>query len=887
MKNRLLKTFLSCVCLVCLSLGIFLATTNAQTATAEEPPKTLELFSPATYPEYFKTSNLSYIAETDEHIAFVADVSTKGKCLVVYYKSTKEYALHEGLYENGASDGQLVITEIENKDYLIFQKGLKLYALNLDRTANESPKIFKRLDNLEEIPSNNYSFNGTYFAVAQNNSILVYSLARIDSNAVLLEQQNFYNENTGSGNHPVDGAIVALSNKNELFYGVGDVIYYSANAKTGTDITAVTTGVSATYLLSNENSLFAITGLNIVKIDAKNGYSTSTAIESSTKNELGCIKQPKSLNIYNGDLIVADTGSSTVQKFRLDDFSFTGYAIATTEPAQNRVLAGSKIISVYDGKIATLNNNSIKITDAKTGAFSEITNHGLSTLQMLSLGKNSLVIADSSTIKFFDLTDLTKSPTTISQANLQSCDYSRGKYYFASSDNGGTVYVFDESTYTLSETLTSFQGKITFNTKIAVDIDGVITVLFDGSLYRGSNTATAVPIQGTYRQIETDLDGNIFVLLNDNRLAKYDISSNEVTYESFVLHGNLSEDFTGITNPNAISFAMSYDSKEVYFILENQSVILTSNDFSNRATTEIYGATNALNSLNGTVGNSTVQKVTIPNKNIFTVTISQNKDTFNYIERTLTLDTEYLILGEVDDGYTLLLDESVLALIKTSDLPTGETALTTSNITETFVASDVNLYYYPVLSIKNTYCLYKDINNDGKFTMDSEGNYSQEEQIRLSVGQYLTVNGELTLNGKTFYYVTTVGEQTFSGYVPSTFVKTQLDVAQTYQSLSYKTVKDGSVLYAEDFGSVLYTFSQNTRVRVLGTIKNASGDITYLLVEFNDGATTHKGFVKGDAVINKPDHTIRNAVIILVISLAISATAIFLLSRKKVYIDAI
>ena len=171
--------------------------------------------------------------------------------------------------------------------------------------------------------------------------------------------------------------------------------------------------------------------------------------------------------------------------------------------------------------------------------------------------------------------------------------------------------------------------------------------------------------------------------------------------------------------------------------------------------------------------------------------------------------------------------------------------------------------------------------------MDSEGNYSQEEQIRLSVGQYLTVNGELTLNGKTFYYVTTVGEQTFSGYVPSTFVKTQLDVAQTYQSLSYKTVKDGSVLYAEDFGSVLYTFSQNTRVRVLGTIKNASGDITYLLVEFNDGATTHKGFVKGDAVINKPDHTIRNAVIILVISLAISATAIFLLSRKKVYIDAI
>jgi hypothetical protein len=317
---------------------------------------------------------------------------------------------------------------------------------------------------------------------------------------------------------------------------------------------------------------------------------------------------------------------------------------------------------------------------------------------------------------------------------------------------------------------------------------------------------------------------------------------------------------------------MSYDSKNVYFILENQSVILTSDDFTNRSITEIYGATNTLSALNGTVGNSTVKKVKVTGNNVFTVEITQNKDTFTYLESSLATDTEYLIVCEPDVGYTLLLNENGLTLVKNSKITNAtENALTQSQKTILYVASEVNMYYYPVLSIENTYCLLSADN--------------PSEQVRLSSGTYLTVQGELTLNGKIFYYVETLDNH--KGYVPATFIKDSVDVSLTHTTISYEMAKDGALLYAEDLSSVIYTFNKNTKVRLLGTIKNSDGNVTYALVEYFDGTTVYRGLILGEDIVNTPDHSIRNAIIILVISLAISATAIFLLGRKKVYVDAL
>lgn len=877
MKNFKLKNTFLILLLAILTLGAICINSPTLKASADSTqPVTVGIFSPNEYPEYFKTQNAEYAVEDENHLVFTTKGSNDDKySVVVYHKNPDSakyntYDVHADILEGDR--GQILLWSYGEKDYLIYRTGqyMNLYALDLSTGVSSLT-----IDALSTtVPSaTNFCRNDNYFVFAQTGTVFVYTASVVD-NKVTFTQVHGYTFSNFTGI-----PLVSISEDNTL-YVYKDGVLYSGNVNSGT-LSSISFSANLTSLYATNDRLYFIEFLgtnnyNVGYFDVNNGLNKHVKISSVNLStaKLGEIVTPKSISIFNNELLIVDTTeNSTIQKFDAETFEFTGWAMATTQPTDTRIDNSTKHIAIFDNKIATLSNTKIKITDSKTGDIIKVINYDTTdfTAKMLALGKDTVAIASGDEIRFYSLTDTDLTPIKItSKKELQSCDYSAGRYYFASITDGGTIYVYNETDFSSCADIKEFKGKISDGAKIAVDVDGNINIYLNNDIYckKASETAVAsyqfnYPCNG----IETDLDGNVYVLTSNNKLVKLNTDGTDNHKElSFVLHDNLKEEYTGITNGAlATAFAMNFDDKNVYFIINGQSIILSSDKFDNRSITNVL-VDDVKDKLSGTVGNKTVQKVTILGANLFTVKIDDNSSLFKYVERTIANNTEYLIIGEPYEGagYTLLLDENNLYLIKNENLSNKVDAVTTSTVNTMFVSSDVNLYYYPVLSLDNAYCVYVD-----------------NEVLRLHVGQHLTVEGELTLNGKKFYYVSTTLDGTIrKGYLPETFLKTSLDYVDTTSEITYVNVSKDTLLYKTDFSGVIYTFSEDTKVRYIAKTQ------THTLVEYYDGQNTYLGYVFNSAIINKPDYSVRNAVLIMVLSLAICATSLYLIHKRKVYIDA-
>lgn len=875
MKNLRLKNVLLILLTAVLTLGAIYVSSPTLRANAETMPAvTVDIFSPTEYPEYFKTENAEYAVEDDDHLVFTTKGSEDNKySIVVYHKNPESakyntYDVHTDIL--GADRGQILLWSYEGKDYLIYQAYMKLYALDLSMgvTADASSEI-------ENAPgSTNFCRNDNYFVIAQTGTALIYTASVVDNKVTFDKKQEKYFSNMSGV------PLVSISGDNTLYVHKDNTLYMGNISEITPNSINLTSTLTSLYATNDRLYFIENTSSNVYNVgyfDVNNGLEkhyklTSVALKNA---KLGDLVTPKSLSIYGGNLLIVDTiNNSTIQKFNADTFEFTGWAIATTQPTDTRIDSNTKYVSNYDNKIATLSDKSIKITDSTTGDVINTINYNTTDFlaKMLAVGKDTVVIASGDEIRFYSITSNNDTPiTTVYKKELQSCDYSAGKYYFASGTGDGTVYVYNEADFTASEDITAFNGKISGGAKIAVDVDGNISIYLNSDIYYKKADETdetkvaSYPFNYACYGIETDLDGNVYVLTANNVVVKLNTDGTNVHTEyPFVLHSNLNENYSGIlSGTSATGFAMNFDDKNVYFIVNGQSIILSSDKFDNKSITDV-SVGDVESALSGAVGKKDAQKITLTGVNIYTVKLTDT--VFDYVERTIANGTEYLIIGEPysNAGYTLLLDQNNLYLVKKEHLPVEKSTVTNSSVNTMYVSSDVNLYYYPVLSLDNAYCVYVD-----------------NEVLRLSVGQQLSVEGELTLNGKKFYYVSTIVDGVEQkGYLPETFLKASLDYVDGQTEITYIDISKNTIMYSTDFSKVIYTFSEDAKVRYVSKTE------THTLIEYYDGENTYLGYVFNSAVIETTDNSVRNAVLIMVLSLAICATSIYLLHKRKVYIDA-
>lgn len=840
--------------------AVFFAGKNIS-AKAQNTP-TLTLYSPSEYYEYYLIGEPKSVYEDDNYYAFTHTygASNENKSLVIFYKQTSEYKIIESL----TNPGQITIVYGVDTAVMLYQENHQLLGYDLTNKAVIEVLCENPSDSTPAVNLSNFSHCGDYFAISGENSITLCTYS-FDNGKVIFTETEYKLSTTNS-------SIVAI-NSTDLYYAVGGDLYYGKissllnNSFENEKLTANT--YTPTYITASENKLYAVHSNGIVVFDKSNGFNKSAyQLTFDTSLGLGKIQKAVSLSLYGNTLLIANE-TRTIQKFDATTLTFLGKATATTEDSFNRIPSTAKAMDIYDKTLSVLSPTKIIVTNTNTKEFKSISiDVGSSsyTPNMIASGKNTVAIANSGEIRIYSYQsngNYQKAETS----NLVSCDYQNGLYYFLSMNNGGEIYVYNEDGI-LQKTITDFSNIITGGSLLAIDVDGNINVYVSNNngVYRFTTNENnkAVKISDTPYilskssiKIATDLDGNVYSLCDQNIIEKVDIATGTVSETSLLLNTNLDKKHTGITDTDAISFALNYDSKEVYFILSGQSLILKTADLDNRSITYITGANQMV--LNGENATNELKKVTLTGKNLYKVTVGESA-TFNYIEKTVASGKEYLILGETD-GYTLLLSEE-LYLIKSEQLPTPVNPIKSSNKTTLFVAGGVNLYYYPVLSVDNLY------------TLKTLG-----ETVRIENGASLSVLGEVTINSNKFYLVTVnVGGQTYKGYAPAEFLRDTLIENDVYSNLTHVTVKANAVLYAEDKTTILYTFTTDTLVRSYGEKDN------YHFVELvtTDGAI--KGYILSTDIKVVKDNTIRNAVIIITITVAITATALFLIHKKKTFV---
>ena len=846
------KTLFSFILIFVLTIAGAIINFAPKTVKAESTVK-LSLYSPINDYEYFSIGTPKCVYEDEFYYIFAHTYGANdaNKDLVIYDKASKSYSIL-----NSLTDPTQATVFYGETAYLIYQDNHLLKAYDLLKSQHAD--ITYQDDS--PITLNNFSYNGTHFLIASVGGPISISEISITENGVTLKKLKDYS----AGNNP----IVAL-NETDLYYSVGDEIYFISieNFISGDKQAEkiYDDDFTPTHLVASNDSLYALHANGVNRFIKNSGYILSpNKIENGTEDKLGVIQNANYIALYGNDLLICNA-TKTIQKFDRITLQYTGVSTATTQASNERIPYDSTQIDVYDKTVAVLSPSQISLFNNETNAFNKfaISSTGGYTPIMMSVGKNSVAISSANEIRFYSLENGTY--TTAQSGNLIACDYRDGKYYFLSMNNSGEVYVYSENGALLS-TITGLGGTYAHGALLTVDVDGYMSVYAgnEKKIYRFKvnelNQATLLDeyaLELVSKELSTDLDGNIYSLSDGNEIEKITIKTGEVTKTTLTLDGNLSEIYTGITNQTVKSFALNYDNDEVYFILNGQSLVLKTTGLDNRSITNISGALSAV--LNGENASLTGEKVCLTGKNVYRVEIGES-DVFTYDYRTVASSEEYLILGSFD-GYTLLLSDE-LYLAKNEDIANGESIIKASQKTKLFVSGGVNLYYYPVLSVDNRYSL-KD----------------NGETVRLSNGDELTVLGEATLNGNKFYYVSAMVDGVEKcGFAPENFLRDSLTQHEEHLNLKYLTVKTGGRLLSDDKMTCLYEFTKDTVVRTFGEENG------YLKAELITADGVISGYIAVTDILKTEDSTVKNAVIILVITIALTATALYLIFKKKEYI---
>ncbi|MBO5285822.1 MAG: hypothetical protein J6B16_02880 [Clostridia bacterium] len=878
---KFLKVLLSLIITISAISVINLFAFKTTPAQADESTKVeTEIFSPNDYFEYYALKSPKYVYEDDKYVVFIEDDTSVKQTITVYDKTIMAYKVFDDI--NFTSIGKVIVYTSKKTDtpidYLIFQNYLRIYSLNI--ATGEVKSVVEAKDNSEEdLSSFTFDYNGEFFAVSTTEDIILYTVSSDDKGRIELKATSFNKSFTST-----EDVYVALNGKN-LFYNLGQSLYSIDlnDVKAGLNpdgVEVAMTSSAFSFLIADETKLYYIANKNISYFDINNfDNGANIAIKNTYFSKLGDVASPYSISFYNGNLLVVDNASNTIQEFSSDTFEFTGKAVSTVQYADNRVNANSSGISLYNKTLAVLSPTKVQIIDTVTKKFTDI-NFTAINPTMITLGKDKVVIANQNNIEYinyknFDANKPDWTHVTVKE-NIYGVDYQNDAFHFISADNGNySLLSFSENDFTLKTTIISVNepGFIAEGSKLAVDLDG------NAYIYNNPNTAIKKfeLKDGTYLKtkeytvstslgIDTDLFGNLYSLSTGNTITKIDVETDEVS--SFTL--SVSENLTkyASVNSNANAFALNFDDSTVYFTFAGHSFVLKTDGLQNYAVDNIVAPT--ISELIPTDENADnqVKKVVVTGKNLFNVDFPlENAKTINYFtynERYPATDKEYVVAKELDKFYILLATDEVVLIKKTDISADSFESVTSLEEKAIYVSTNVNLYYFPIMSFENAYCVK--LNNT---------------PVRFEVGCKLTALGELTINGVTYYYVeTTYNDTALSGYVPVAFLSEHLSENEVLSDMKYVFVKNGTTVYADDLTTEVYTFSDVTEVRSFET-KNG-----YVKIAFNVNGEEFIGYVKVDNIIIEKDNTVRNALLIIVASILLAFTCIYLIHKKKTYVTA-
>lgn len=801
---------------------------------------------PSSYLEYRELHAPRDVYYDEEVTAIIEDTETENtpeasendKTLVVYYG---------GIFSSEQLQNASQIDRLGG--YLVYQQDSAFYAYSLaDRT---SAQIKDSESNV--ITGSYFCLNYEYFLVFSTSLIKIYSV----------DAANFTFTDTGlritanANSNPI-----AINDSHDLFYFNNSTLYRKnlKSAESGVPYSGSYATTTDSRLLVDEKYLYISSSTGVSRLDIHGNGDSETILPAATYEEtIADLISPVGLAFRNGNLLVADTASDKIVEFSLTDFEYTGFAITDTANAENRLTAVTPDIAVNGNALAVITDS--KVLLKKDGVCKKYdigrVNSGTSSLALgdkyiaVVIGTQPILIfIDTETGEAIEFTDYDSGMMPVSVA------YSRGIFHLATQSlvYGTRIYPIDEATLTAGKAPLVIEALIP---NFTVDIDGNIYTCQNTTVSKYENkvlSATQYVFSSEPKKIGVDLNGNVYALLDDNRLEYY--KNGERKSVDLTFSENLPE------KAKATSMAMSFDNKKVYFLFNDYGFVLSASGAENDSITNVsVPAGFCLTDANAPDPSGFSLIAPQAGKNLYRIGFSAESDTFGYLGLAASAGGyEYVLGGETDNFYILVSEE--LFLVKKSDIAEtdmNDSAFSASDPENAYVSTDVYLYYHPVLT--------------------ADGRYALGGSQRLAAKTQIVLHGSLAVNSKEFYLAEYNG---IKGYVPADFVTDEL--AQTPETDDYSVkIIDASgkkevTVYADAaLSEPSEVLAEKTEVKAYAT---ENPDVFYVTYTRADGSEGF-GYVTADSFLIRGRHAVRNVIIIVLVALSVAVTSLYFINRNK------
>jgi hypothetical protein len=213
--------------------------------------------------------------------------------------------------------------------------------------------------------------------------------------------------------------------------------------------------------------------------------------------------------------------------------------------------------------------------------------------------------------------------------------------------------------------------------------------------------------------------------------------------------------------------------------------------------------------------------------------------------------------GQVE--FLLLASEKGVALTHLSSATIKQVTYDTQVSQTVYVATDVNVYYLPIITKTNVYTL---LQNDNV--------------VRLTKGTVFSPEHKFTFDGIEFYYAN-VGstENPIYGYLPVNFTVKVLADNVEYSNYTVERVTLTTLYSDEQLSQEILQIPDGQMVRVY---QNNNG-VLKVWYKTSDGYI--EGYISSTAILDNPNLQIRNILIVLAVSASLCGSITYFVLRSK------
>ena len=763
--------------------------------------------------------------------------------------------------------------DVERKDdFLYFSSDSRLHKIDLNDSTtyvNDSTNEVVLTDYNGESVSY-FELNDTHLVVSYQNLMQIFKI----------ENDEFIELTTKTINI-TNGTNVAINNNGQIFFINEQGLLCKINAQTPNSIPIPYDNVSASKIIANNKNVFFLNNGSLHSLSIETGETIDIPFSTIDKNyDLGYNTIPNALSFKGENLLISDTGSNTVQEFKIEngELVFTGFAIAKGKTAYNRVNGATTkiktekcgdLVAVLDDYkltvINTANANKYDRDNYKNFFIENLTNNG-NYPENFALGNNSAILSynlgtQNSAIRVLNLTSGTLSDKITFAGNsiIRDVYYQSGNFYALADNGSAPQHVFKASESNLIFAQIDQNSSQTDYSSLAIDVYANVYLYNSTSvakLDKANGYSSAVEILNglsAVKKILTDLSGGIYIL--DNGQIKYSFD------------GQIKDTFE-FTDKTVSALAMDYIDTATYVVFTGEEHISKTQDLQNIAFDKLTVPQDfILQAQTADVQNLKAYK---PNSlaNVYSIVKTENGFNFNGL---ISLPTAYISICTVEqsNGYgaavsfyalasangIVFIDEkeAVEEQIELTAIESGKSAFTTT---------DVDGYYLPLITENDDYQL---VNGNGqKVTLEKATRFTPLYSFTYLADEY-------------YYAEITVDGNTVNCYIPKAFTVEVLSEDFKWEEFTVEQISKTKVYAEKEMSTVIKQLADGAKVRVM---EKGSSVCKIAYYDQDNGWIT--GYIKTSAIKDEPSRAVRNILIILAVAACVCGTTTYFILRKKV-----